>query len=193
MIGDGRTSFLNNLIERIPRERLILIIIIIVVVIVAVVVALVVGKSPEPEVIEEPELVYEIDVGDVKFKLKEFRDRGSVLELSESKMPDALREDLVTTGRFIEVTLGVGNVGTDNIKGGDWQIKELFDEDGKTFYSSKASDYWTPEDNQCGTLLKPGFPLTPCTRIYDVAPNSTGLKVEVWSRKGGADYIDLGI
>ena len=51
---------------------------------------------------------------------------------------------------------------------------------------------WIPDTSQCGTLLKPGFSPTPCTKIYEVAKISEKLKIEVYSKEDGlGDFIDV--
>ena len=70
---------------------------------------------------------------------------------------------------------------------------ELIDSEKRKFYSSRQSDNWILEENKCGDILKPGFSPTFCTKIYEVAKISTGLKVEVSAKKGGSDFINLGI
>ncbi|KPJ57152.1 hypothetical protein AMJ49_02570 [Parcubacteria bacterium DG_74_2] len=189
---------------QIPKILLILIGAIIVVVIIAVVVTNIVRKptTPSPEEIEEekkPELVYEVVIGDIKFKLKEAKDIGSVLNASESKYPEWQQKDLTTTEKFIEVTIGAENIGKDNIQQGFWEMNELIDNEGRNFYSSQETEPWIPVESKCSALLKPGFAPTPCTKIYEVAKISTGLKVRVSSRQTGISFgeekifIDLGL
>lgn len=183
-------------LKKISKERLILGgAIIVVIVIITVIVSTMMKPSPPPKETEEEEqeLVYEVEVDDIKFKLKEVKDRGDVLKASESKYPGSIREDLTTTERFVEVTISAQNIGKDNIRSGNWEIKELIDSEGRKFYSSRQLDNWTPEENICGDILKPGFSPTFCVRIYEVAKISTGLKVEVSAKKGGSALIDLGI
>ncbi len=183
-------------LKKIPKERLILIgAVIVVIIIIAVMASTMMKPSPPPEEVEEEEeeLVYEVEVGDIKFKLKEVKDRGDVLKASESKYPKSTREDLTTTERFIEVTISAQNIGKDNIRFGGWEVKELIDSEERNFYSSPQLDNWILEENKCGDILKPGFSPTFCTKIYEVAKISTGLKVEVLAKKGGSDFIDLGM
>jgi len=148
-------------------------------------------EEPEPE----PEPVYEIVIGDIKFKLHEVKDRGNILKFSESKYPERQRPDLTTTERFIEVTVAVENIGKDNIKKDYWDIKELVDSEERKFYSLPEAEPWIPAESKCGAILKPGFSPTLCTKIYEVAKISSGLKVGVYSRekKKQTFFIDLGI
>jgi len=106
---------------------------------VVIIVALVINlgiKPPPPPPPEGPKLVYEVVVGDVKFKLREVKDRGNVLKMSES-WNTSLKEDKTTTERFIEITVEVTNVGKDNISGADWLIKEIIDSQGRKFYTTR--------------------------------------------------------
>ncbi len=179
-----------------PKKYLILVGAVIAVIVIIVLMASTMMKPvlPSEKTEEEKEeLVYEVEVGDIKFKLKEVKDRGDILKASESKHPGSTREDLTTTERFIEVTISAQNVGKDNIQSGGWEVKELIDSEERKFYSSRQLDNWILEENKCSDTLKPGFSPTFCTKIYEVAKISTGLKVEVSARKGGSDFIDLGI
>ena len=166
--------------------------------IVAVVLIINMTKPVPPPVVEvekEPELVYEVKLGEkVRFKLQEVKDRGDILRLEESKNPNFVKQDVTTTERFIEVTISVDNIGKDNIPAGSWDIKEVYDKEGRKFYSSTLLNYWASSSGKCGDLLKPGFSPTLCTKIYEVAKVSTGLKVEVFLREEKTTaYIDLGL
>jgi len=153
-------------------------------------------KSPLPEPPPEPspELppppVYEVSIGNIRFKLKEAKDIGNILKASEAKY--FVRDDISTTERFIQVTITAENIGTDNIKGTLWEIRELYDSEERKFYSTRDRDPWIPDTSQCESLLKPGFTPTPCTKIYEVAKISKDLKVEVYSKEPGqGDFIDI--
>jgi hypothetical protein len=156
-------------------------------------------KPPPPpkETEKKEELVYEIVVGDVKFKLVEAKERGNTLKVSESVYPERVREDLVTTDRFIEVTISAENVGKDNIPPYSWDIEELVDKEERKFYSPPETSPWIPKESKCGALLKPGFTPTLCTKIYEVANVAKDLKVKVTVKgvgigKGGEGFINLG-
>lgn len=143
---------------QVPTIALIIGIIIIVLVIVILVVLKMIRKPPPPPpqpVEKEP--VYEITVANVKFKLVEAKDRGNRLLASESKNPEYIREDLVTTDRFVEITVSAENVGKDNIPPNVWDIKEVVDKEGRKFYPLEHSDPWILKESHCGALLKPGF------------------------------------
>ncbi len=168
---------------------------IIIVVIITVVIVINIVRKPVPpeEAVEEIQRpVYEVVVEDIKFKLKTAKDRGNILEASESKY--TFQEDLITTEKFIEVTISAENIGKEDIQSGSWEIKELIGSEGRKFSSSGEMDPWIPEESKCGALLKPGFSPILCTKIYEVATISTDLKVRVSSRQqeGEDFFLDLG-
>ncbi|MCD6550348.1 hypothetical protein J7K24_02265 [bacterium] len=144
-------------------------------------------ESP-PSIIEEP--VYEVKIGDVKFRIKEVKDRGN--KLSAVDAYSWRPSDLITTEKFIEVTIEVQNIGTKDIKGG-WDMKNIFDKEGREFAPYPEALPWVSPDSDCGAILKPGFSPTLCTKIYEVAKISSGLRVQVNVRNVGSDYLDLGI
>ncbi|MCD6177645.1 hypothetical protein J7K03_00020 [bacterium] len=182
------------MIENLSREQIIVgvIIIIVIVVIFIAVKSLMLTPPPPPEETEKnKEPVYEVEIGNVKFSLKEVKDRGNILLASESKF--GYPQDLTTTERFIEVTIQAQNIGTDDIKEGWWNIGDLVDSEGRRFHYERKFDRWIPEGSECGAVLKPGFAPKSCTKIYEVAKISSGLKVTVSLRQKRPRYIDLGI
>lgn len=152
---------------------------------------------------EMPELVHEVVIGDIKFTLVEAKDIGNILRCQErTVLPTRCRpqDDLVTTDKFIKVTITAQNIGKDDIRRGNWSVEELVDSDGRKFYSARAGR-WIPEESECAALLKPSFTPTSCTEIYDVAKHSIGLKLRVFAyanpekRTGPSkeSFIDLGL
>lgn len=185
---------MEHIFEKFSREQLILggAIIAVTVIIFIVVKSLMSPPPPPPEETTEPEKpVYEIEIGNIKFKLKEVKDRGSVLPISEARYRE--RENLTTTEKFIEITVEVQNIGKDEIRAGRWDIKDVIDSEGRRFYYEQRFNSWVPETSECGETLKPGFTPKTCTKIYEIAKVSSGLKVKVSVRGVDADYIDLGI
>ena len=150
---------------------------------------------------EEPQPVYETAIGSIKFSLHEAVDIGDALELEETVRPHRLREGIFTREKFVEVSIAAENIGKDNIGEGYWNIMEVIDSEGRRFYPVSGSEAWIRGDSLCGALLKPGFSPTICTKIYEVAKISSGLKVRIYSKdiidkKGNLleeVYIDLGI
>ncbi len=175
------------------KSIVVVIAIVVIFVIIAVVAGIIIMK-PEPEPVEpvEPEPVYEVDVGGVRFRLEKARDLGDILRFLESKNPKRTKEDLITTERFIEVTISAENIAKDNIASGTWKPGRLFDSKDRRFYYSTKTDYWTPEENKCGEILKPKFAPIMCTKIYEVSKISTDLRIEVIVKKEQG-FLDLGI
>jgi len=181
---------------KISKEQIILLCITGVILIAVIILIIIMMPKPPPPEKKEPEPVYEIKLKDViRFKLQEAKDRGDVLKTTESKKGLAyVRYDATTTEKFIEVTIAVDNIGKDNVPFGSWDIKEIYDKEGKKFYSSNFLNYWSSFVDNCGDLLKPGFTPTLCSKIYDVAKSSTGLKLEVYFKENKTPvYIDLGL
>jgi len=180
------------------------VVIIIVIIIIFIIIKVVSSKPPETvippgeeEEVYEP--VYEAIIGDIKFISLEAKDKGNLLQGSESKNPEK-QGDLTTKERFIIVTVGAQNIGKQTITPEDkvWEIKEVIDSEGRKFDPAGPEiDPWIPAESNCGSLLKPAFSPTPCTKIYEVATVSTGLKVKVFveekgiTAKKGEALIDL--
>jgi len=180
---------------------LVLGVIFVIVVIAAIILRLALGGGGEPSNgengNEEPQPQYEVTVGNIKFIFKEAINEGKVLEKEDGNFPTWQEpEDLETTEKFIKVTIGAQNVGKENIDGLYWEVMEILDEEGRVFEALNDRDVeaWTPEDNGCNTLLKPGFTPTDCVKIYEVANVSTQLKVKVVSKERkneGEGFVDL--
>ena len=128
------------------------------------------GKVPEP--------VYETMVKNIKFSLVKAEDKGNTLLYSESKF-SWMKSDCTTTDKFIKVTIGAQNLGTDNTPFDGWEVAELIDSEGRKFYSPDRVKNWIPSESNCRAILKPNFTPTPCIKIYEVSKKSIGLKVRV--------------
>lgn len=172
-------------------SRLLLVLAIIVLVAV-VIVYLVVGMAERPAAPVEnptqniPQPHYEQTLGNIKFVFIESRDLGSVLRASQRiNQASSWVKDVITTERFIIVTIGAQNKGKENIENRAWDIGNIVDDEGRNFEPSDGYtiDAWLSEDNSCGVLLKPEFDPVPCTKIYEVSKISTGLKIMVMSGK----------
>jgi len=138
-----------------------------------------------------PPVTREATVGNVKFKLVEVKDLGNRLKVSESNEPKSFQSDLVTTERFLKVTVSAENLRKDNIPLGGWDITEVYDKDDRKFYTPMDTRIWIPNDSKCGEVLKPSFTATLCTKIYEVAKTSTDLKIQVSVRDAGAGFVSL--
>jgi len=168
-----------------------LILVLAIIVLVAVVIVFLVMRmaekppAPPPEKVEQaPQPVYEVTLGNIKFVFQSAPDKGNRLtpaQIINSRYATYRDENLVTTGKFIQVTIGAQNKGTKNIEQNAWEIENIIDSEGREFEPMEGYTVqpWLPESNPCGALLKPAFDPTPCTKIYEVAKVSTGLKVRV--------------
>jgi len=165
----------------ISKTPMILIGVVIGVVVIVIIIISSLKKPPPPPPLaepEEPEPVYEVQLGDIKLKLISAKDRGSTLLASDSRFYSH-RTDTTTTEKFIEITITAENIGKDDLRFGSWDIVDVVDSEERIFHYSRMQDPWIPGSSKCGDLLKPGFSPTPCTKIYEVAKISEGLKIEV--------------
>jgi hypothetical protein len=133
-----------------------------------------------------PPPVYNIKVSNVNFTLMDNVDLGDTLLGKESRKPK-FQEDLKTTERFIQVTIGAQNAGKADTKKGIWDVGNIIDDQGRNFIPEATTTIanWLAEDHlhDCGSILKPIFTPTPCIKIYPVAKGSTGLKIQVFVLK----------
>ena len=104
-----------------------------------------------------------------------------------------MAKDLITTERFIKVTIGAQNKGKENIKKNTWDIENIVDSEGRNYISlDYAANPWMSDPDLCGELLKPEFSPTPCSKIYEVSKISSGLKIRVVDTKKKTEaLIDL--
>jgi len=173
-----------------------LLLVLAVVVLVAVVITFLIikwaEKPPAPVVIEEPtapEPVYKQTLGNIKLEYQSAIDRGNILSASQvvnSRFANYAQKSLTTGEKFIQVTIGAQNVGTENIPQGAWGMGNLIDAEGRNFVA--VDDYlvapWISDSSVCGAMLKPAFDPTSCTKIYEVAKTSSGFRLVVLSGKG---------
>lgn len=169
---------------QVSKLLLVLAIIVFVAVIIAYLVMRMATPPPKPPVTGEPVIpqpIYETTLGDVKFVWESSIDKGNTLWVSEARKDSYAQKNLVTTERYIKVTIGAQNKGKVNIAERSWDIGNIIDSEGRNFVP--IEDYsvnpWLSNPNLCGALLKPEFNPTPCTKIYEVSRKSTGLKIEV--------------
>jgi hypothetical protein len=182
------------------RFILILAVIILIAAIIVYLVIKMAEKPLTPEVIEENPVVvpiYEQTLGNVKFIFISGINRGNTLYASDTKSSYYLsskKTNLTTVENFIEVKIGAQNMGKFNLEKGSWDIENIVDSEGREFvpledYAIKA---WLPEEDLCGSLLKPAFNPTPCVKIYEVSRKSTGLKIRVVTGKDNEDIDSRG-
>ncbi|MCX6719874.1 MAG: hypothetical protein NTV36_02090 [Candidatus Staskawiczbacteria bacterium] len=145
-------------------------------------------KPAGPATVEIPMPVYEKQLGDIRFLFESSINRGRVLRASElinSQYSPQSTKDLMTGEKFITVTIGAQNKGTTNTEQNAWDIENIVDSEGRNFVPLEAYAVgpWLPYPNLCGALLKPAFDPTPCTKIYEVSKEATGLKIRVKTGK----------
>jgi len=176
------------------RLLLVLAIVVLVAVIITFLVVKMAEKPPAPPSGNQPEVqlpFYEQTLGNIRFVFESALDRGNILRASEvinNQYNSSSQKDLQVSNsgaKFIQVTIGAQNVGTENTEQNAWTIENIVDSKDREFVS--LQDYninpWLPVPNLCGSLLKPAFDPTPCTKIYEVSKQSTGLKIRVETGK----------
>ncbi|HLD70366.1 MAG TPA: hypothetical protein VI937_00545 [Negativicutes bacterium] len=147
------------------------------------------GELVEP-VKEPPKPVYEAQMGDIKISMVGAYDMGNRLVLNNFQHG-------ATTEKFIMVTIEAQNKGKTDIGQGQWGMGNMIDSQERVYNQIGASaNPFIPQPDLCGALLKPEFTPSRCTRIFEVARVSGGLKVQINGpqKKGdGPVYLDLGI
>ena len=170
-----------------------LLLVLAVVILVAVVITYLIMKMaqtpppPPPPTDNTPALpVYETKLGDIRFVFQSSIDRGNTLRVSDainSQYLSSAQRDLVASAgaKFIQVTVGAQNSGTENIERAAWNIENVVDSEGRNFVPLEGYTIspWLPNPDLCGALLKPAFDPTPCVKIYEVSKQSTGFKIKV--------------
>ncbi|MDO8529967.1 MAG: hypothetical protein Q7S10_00960 [bacterium] len=131
-------------------------------------------STPEDAENQIPEPEYETTMSDTRFLFVSAQDLGNVLPGKAGSS----QKDLVTTEKFIRVTVAAQNKGKVNTSQYSWNIGNLVDSDGRNFVPlTQRAYYFLPQPDLCGALLKPEFEPTPCVKIYEVSKASTNLKV----------------
>jgi hypothetical protein len=147
--------------------------------------------APPPQNIDTVQLpIYEQQLGDIRFIFESSLDKGNILKASDIKNTQfsSYKKDLSvsnTGAKFVQVTIGAQNMGTENTVNRAWDIENIVDSKGREFVPLSGSlvNPWLPYPDLCGALLKPAFDPTPCTKIYEVSKISTGLKIRVKTGK----------
>ena len=122
---------------------------------------------------EIPAPEYEVTMQDTRLLFISAEDLGSVLTSETS----SYQKPLVTTEKFIKVTIGAQNKGKVNLAQGSWVVGNIVDSEGRNFIPVTQAYYFLPQPNLCGATLKPEFEPTPCTKIYEVSKASENLKI----------------
>jgi len=172
------------------RLLLVLAIVVLVAAIIVYLVMRMATPAPKPVAPTTPTIqlpIYEQVLGNIRFVFESAIDRGSVLTASStinSQYTSSNQKDLTVSNpgaKFIQVTIGAQNIGTENTEQNAWTIANIVDSRGRNFVPLETYTVtpWIPNPDLCGTLLKPAFDPSPCTKIYEVSKESTGLKVVV--------------
>jgi len=178
---------MNKQTGQASRLLLVLAIVVLVAVIITFLIMKMAQRPPAPPVPGDdtpPQPIYEATLGDIRFVFQSAINRGNVLRVSEivNKQYSSYNLKNFTTGeKLIMVTIGAQNKGRENIERGAWDIENIVDSEGRNFVALSGYTIapWLPANTLCGELLKPAFDPTPCTKIYEVAKESTGLKIRV--------------
>lgn len=181
----------NKSSGQVARLLLVLAVILFVAVIIVFLVMRMAEKPQKPVAPVTPTVplpVYEQQLGNIRFVFESAINRESVLRAADivnSQYVSSYQKDLTTQEKFIQVTIGAQNEGTINTDQHAWTIENIVDSQGRNFVP--MDDYtikpWIPTPDLCGALLKPAFDPTPCTKIYEVSKESTGLKIRVETGK----------
>ena len=182
----------NKLSGQVSRLLLVLAVVIFVAAVITFLIMKVAEKPPAPApkpVTDIPLPIYEQKLGNIRFVFESSINRGNILKVSEIRNSQyaysSSQKDLTTGERFIQVTVGAQNKGTVNTEQNAWRLENIVDSQGRNFVPLDGYNVspWLPYPDLCGTLLKPAFDPTPCTRIYEVSKESTGLKIRVQTGK----------
>ena len=175
---------------QVSRLLLVLAIVVLVAVVIVYLVMQMAERPPAPDISDPdnggvPQPSYEQTLGNIKFVFIDSVDLGSTLTSATAVRKTSARDPLTTTERFVKVTVGAQNKGKMNIEERAWDIGDIIDSEGRRFVplSGYKINSWIPEDSACGALLKPEFDPAPCTKIYEVAKISTGLKITIMTGK----------
>lgn len=166
----------------------------IIVILIAIIIAYFVIKSAENPAKQIPTAtttvpvaIYETTKNDIKFTFQDAKNMGSTLYGAKSENPNYTK-DITITENFIKVTIGAQNKGKENTPDNSWEVGNIIDSENRVFIASTYSiSNWLPKINFCGEILKPEFTPISCTKIFEVAKISKGLKIEVISNKKNAD------
>lgn len=174
---------------QVSRLFLILAVIIFVAIIITFLVMKMAERPAKPAEVEEttiPLPVYEVKLGNIRFVFQSALDKGETLKTSDivNAQYSSGQSSLQISNpgaKFIKVTVGAQNKGTVNTEENSWRIGNIVDSEGRNYVPVEGYTVspWIPYPDKCGALLKPAFDPTPCTKIYEVSKESTGLKILV--------------
>ena len=176
-----------------------LLLVLAVIVLVAVIITFLIMKMverppapPKPGPTPGPVLpVYEDQLGNIRFVFESALNKGDVLKASEvtsGQYVSSDQKDLFIDNpgaEFIQVKVGAQDKGTIHTEQNAWDIENIVDSQNREFVplTGYTVNPWLPNPNLCGAVLQPAFDPSPCTKIYEVSKESTGLKIRVETGK----------
>jgi hypothetical protein len=189
-----KIKLFENQQGQVSRLLLVLAVVVLVAVVITYLVMQMAKKPPAPVAPTQPTVpqpVYESQIGNIRFVFLSALDKGDRLRVAEIVNPQyisANQKDLLISNKgakFIKVTVGAQNKGKVNIEQNSWGLENIVDDQGREYVpiDGYAISPWIPNPDMCSLLLKPAFDPTPCTRIYEVSKESTGLKIKVETGK----------
>ena len=190
----NKTMKINKESGQASRLLLVLAAVVLVAVIITFLIMKMAEKPPKPVAPATPTIplpVYEQTLGNIRFVFESALDRGNVLKASDIKNSQYYsysQKDFSTGEKFIQVTIGAQNTGVENTEQDAWDIENIVDSKGRNFVSLNEYNInpWLPNPDLCGALLKPAFDPTPCTKIYEVSKESSGLKIRIKTGKNNS-------
>ena len=178
-----------------------LLLVLAVVVFVAVIITFLIMKMAEkppapvaPVTTTIPLPIYEQTLGNIRFVFESAIDKGGALKVANivnKQFTSSNQQDFIIDNpgaKFIQVIIGAQNIGTVNTEQSAWTIENIVDSKGRNFVPLNGYTIapWIPNPDLCGSLLKPAFDPNPCTKIYEVSKESTGLKIRVETGQGNS-------
>lgn len=180
----------NKSSGQVSRLLLVLAIVVLVAVIITFLILKMAEKPPAPApktATTIPLPVYEQTLGHIRFVFEGAIDEGTVLKVSDAVQHHGSGQkdfSAAAGAKFIKVTVGAQNTGTGNTISNAWAMGNIVDSEGRNFIPEQsAANLWLPNPDNCGQVLEPQFDPTPCTKIYEVSKQSSGLKVTVLTGK----------
>jgi hypothetical protein len=179
---------------QVSRLLLVLAIIILVAVVITFLVMRMAAKPARPIApitTEVPLPVYEKQLGDIRFVFESSIDKGGILRASEilnTQYNPSYQKDLQVSNpgaRFIKVTIGAQNKGMIHTDANAWTIENIVDSENREFgpLHGYTVSPWLDAKDLCGSILQPAFDPTPCTKIYEVSKESTGMRIRIETGK----------
>ncbi len=186
---------LNKSLGQASKLLLVLAIVVLVAVIITFLILKMTEKPPAPVVPKAPVVelpVYDKSLGNIEFVYISAIDKGDTLYAADAVNGQygSLKDFVIDNpgAKFIQVTIGAKNIGTMDTVQNAWNIENIVDSKGRNFIPVQQYSVgsWLPTHSLCASILKPAFDPTPCTKIYEVSKESTGLKIRVETGKNNS-------